>query len=163
VPQQPPAAPRRPVPAQNQAAARPAARSAAAHPVVPGHGSPNLPAEADLDPSVGSVEDSYDNALAETIIGLFKTQLIQHQGPWRHAEQLELATLRWVGWHNNARSLEPLGYVPPAEFEQEYYRRQEALATGAGVRQTNLRRTRGDSLCAFAQQSVLPPPFSHLL
>ncbi|MBS1262713.1 MAG: hypothetical protein MAG453_02075 [Calditrichaeota bacterium] len=68
--------------------------------------------------------DSYDNALAETIIGLYKSELIDLRGPWRNSEHVELATLDWVGWFNNHRLLEPLGYVPPAEFEQLYYQRQ---------------------------------------
>jgi transposase InsO family protein len=71
--------------------------------------------------SVGSRGDSYDNALAESIIGLFKTEVIQRRGPWRHVEAVEFATLAWVDWFNTRRLLEPLGYVPPAEFEARYY------------------------------------------
>jgi putative transposase len=77
--------------------------------------------EAGIQPSVGSCGDSYDNALAESIIGLFKTEVIQRKGPWRHGEAVELATLTWVDWFNTRRLLEPIGYVPPAEYEAQYY------------------------------------------
>jgi transposase InsO family protein len=77
--------------------------------------------EAGIEPSVGSRGDSYDNALAETIIGLFKTEVIQRKGPWRHLEAVEFATLTWVDWFNTRRLLEPIGYVPPAEYEADYY------------------------------------------
>jgi len=76
--------------------------------------------DAGIAPSVGSRGDSYDNALAESIIGLFKTEVIQRNGPWRHLEAVEFATLEWVDWFNHRRLLEPLGYVPPAEFEARY-------------------------------------------
>jgi transposase InsO family protein len=78
-------------------------------------------ADAGIAPSVGSRGDSYDNALAESVIGLFKTELIQRQGPWRHLEAVEFATLAWVDWFNTRRLLEPIGYVPPAEYEASYY------------------------------------------
>jgi len=78
-------------------------------------------AEAGIEPSVGSRGDSYDNALAESIIGLFKTEVIQRKGPWRHMEAVEFATLTWVDWFNTRRLLEPIGYVPPAEYEARYY------------------------------------------
>jgi transposase InsO family protein len=78
-------------------------------------------ADAAIAPSVGSRGDSYDNALAESIIGLFKTEVIQRKGPWRSLEAVEFATLRWVDWFNNRRLLEPIGYVPPAEYEANYY------------------------------------------
>jgi transposase InsO family protein len=78
-------------------------------------------AEAGIAPSVGSRGDSYDNALAESIIGLFKTEVIQRTGPWRHLEAVEFATLEWVDWFNHRRLLEPIGYVPPAEYEAHYY------------------------------------------
>jgi transposase InsO family protein len=78
-------------------------------------------AEAGIEPSVGSVGDSYDNALAETINGMFKTELIHQRGPWRSAEAVELATLEWVDWFNNRRLLEPIGNIPPAEAEARYY------------------------------------------
>jgi putative transposase len=77
--------------------------------------------EAGIEPSVGSRGDSYDNALAESIIGLFKTEVIQRKGPWRHLEAVEFATRTWVHWFNARRLLEPIGYVPPAEYEASYY------------------------------------------
>jgi len=84
-------------------------------------------ADAGIAPSVGSRGDSYDNALAESIIGLFKTEVIRRQGPWRHLETVEFATLDWVDWFNQRRLLEPIGYVPPAEYEARYYE-QAAVA-----------------------------------
>jgi len=81
-------------------------------------------AEAGIEPSVGSRGDSYDNALAESVIGLFKTEVIRRRGPWRSLEDVELATLEWVWWFNYHRLLEPIGYVPPVEHEEAYYRRQ---------------------------------------
>ena len=78
-------------------------------------------AEASIAPSVGSRGDSYDNALAESMIGLFKTEVIQRKGPWRHQDAVEFATLTWVDWFNHRRLLEPIGYVPPAEYEASYY------------------------------------------
>jgi putative transposase len=78
-------------------------------------------ADAKIAPSVGSRGDSYDNALAESVIGLFKTEVIQRKGPWRHLEAVEFATLDWVDWFNTRRLLEPIGYVPPAEYEASYY------------------------------------------
>jgi putative transposase len=85
-------------------------------------------AAAGVERSVGSVGDSYDNALAETVIGLFKTEVIRHKGPWRNIDAVEYATLEWVDWFNNRRLLEPIGYVPPAEYEQAWYRRQQGQA-----------------------------------
>lgn len=81
--------------------------------------------------SVGSVGDSYDNALAETVIGLFKTEVIYARGPWRSLEAVEYATLEWVDWFNHRRLLEPIGYMPPAQFEQEYYRQNTGPAIAA--------------------------------
>ena len=78
-------------------------------------------AEAGIEPSVGSVGDSYDNALAETVIGLFKTEVIYRRGPWRSFDTVEYATLEWVDWFNNRRLLEPIGNIPPAEAEANYY------------------------------------------
>ena len=78
-------------------------------------------AEAGMKPSVGSVGDSYDNALAETINGLYKTELIRTQGPWQDIDAVEYATLQWVDWFNNKRLLEPIGNIPPIELEQAYY------------------------------------------
>jgi len=88
-------------------------------------------AECGIRPSVGSSGDSYDNALAETIIGLFKTEIIRRRGPWRSIEAVEFAVLQWVDWFNHRRLLESIGDVPPAEFEQAYYRQQEAQAIAA--------------------------------
>ncbi len=79
-------------------------------------------AEAGVEPSVGSMGDSYDNALAETINGLYKAELIHRRAPWKTKESLELATLEWVSWFNHQRLLEPIGYIPPAEAEANYYR-----------------------------------------
>jgi transposase InsO family protein len=78
-------------------------------------------AEAGVEPSVGSVGDSYDNALAETINGLYKAEVIHRRGPWRSFEAVEFATLEWVDWFNNRRLLEPIGNIPPAEAEERYY------------------------------------------
>jgi transposase InsO family protein len=78
-------------------------------------------AEAGIEPSVGSVGDSYDNALAETINGLYKAEVIHRRGPWRSFEAVEFATLEWVEWFNNRRLLEPIGNIPPAEAEHRYY------------------------------------------
>jgi len=89
--------------------------------------------EAGIEPSVGSVGDSYDNALAESVNGLYKTEVIRRQGPWRNQDAVEYATLEWVDWFNNRRLLSPIGYVPPAEFEEEYYRNQTAPAMVAGL------------------------------
>jgi putative transposase len=77
-------------------------------------------------PSIGSVGDSYDNAMAESVIGLYKTELIRPQGPWRNAEEVELATLPYVDWFNTTRLHTEIGDVPPAEFEATYYRQTEA-------------------------------------
>ena len=90
-------------------------------------------ADAGIEPSVGSVGDSYDNAMAESVIGLFKTEVIHRQGPWRNLESVECATLEWVDWFNNRRLYEPLGNIPPAEFEQAYYDGVESSAVLVGV------------------------------
>jgi putative transposase len=90
-------------------------------------------AEAGIESSVGSVGDSYDNALAESMIGLYKTEVIRARGPWRNIEAVEFATLEWVDWFNNRRLLKPLGYVPPAEYEKAYYRGQDTPALEAGL------------------------------
>ena len=87
-------------------------------------------AEAGIEPSAGSKGDSYGNALAETINGLYKTELIHRRAPWKTKESLELATLEWVSWFNHHRLLEPIGYIPPAEAEEDYYRQ---LASQAAV------------------------------
>ena len=88
-------------------------------------------AEAGIEPSVGSVGDSYDNALAETVIGLFKTEVIHRCGPWRSFEAVEFATLEWVDWYNNRRLLEPIGSIPPAEAEAAYYAQLEVMPMAA--------------------------------
>ncbi len=85
-------------------------------------------AEAGIEPSVGTAGDSYDNALAETIIGLFKTEVIHRRGPWRSMEAVEYATLEWVDWFNNRRLLEPIGNIPPAEAEARFYAQSNELA-----------------------------------
>jgi transposase InsO family protein len=87
--------------------------------------------EAGIEPSVGSVGDSYDNALAETVIGLFKTEVVRRRGPWRNLETVEFATLGWVDWYNNRRLLEPIGNIPPADAEERYYAQLEAPAMAA--------------------------------
>jgi putative transposase len=88
-------------------------------------------AEAGIEPSVGSVGDSYDNALAETINGLYKAEVIHRQGPWRSFEQVELATLNWVHWFNHKRLLEPIGYIPPAEAEANFYAAMDQVPMSA--------------------------------
>lgn len=90
-------------------------------------------AEAGIEPSVGSVGDSYDNAMAETIIGLYKTELIYKDGPWRGVEQVEIKTLDWVDWFNNRRLFEPIGNIPPVEYEALYYQHQETPAMAVGL------------------------------
>ena len=87
-------------------------------------------AEAGIEPSVGSVGDSYDNALAETINGLYKAEVI-HRRSWPNREAVELATLEWVEWFNNRRLLEPIGNIPPAEAEAAYYQQTRELAMAA--------------------------------
>jgi transposase InsO family protein len=77
--------------------------------------------EAGIEPSVGSVGDSYDNTLAETINGLYKTEVIHRRAPWRSFEAVEFATLEWVDWFNNRRLLAPIGHIPPAEAEERYH------------------------------------------
>ena len=88
-------------------------------------------AAAGIEPSVGSVGDSYDNALAETVIGLFKTEVIWRIGPWKSLEAVEYATLEWVDWFNHRRLLEPIGNIPPAEAEARYYANQQEVALAA--------------------------------
>jgi putative transposase len=88
-------------------------------------------AEAGLVPSVGSIGDSYDNALAETINGLYKAEVIHRRGPWRSLEAVEFATLEWVGWFNHRRLLSSIGNVPPAEAEATYYASLEDLSIAA--------------------------------
>lgn len=85
--------------------------------------------EAGIEPSVGSSGHSYDNALAETIYGLYKAELIHRRAPWKTKESLELATLQWVSWLNHHRLPAPIGYIPPAEAEENYYRQLASQAT----------------------------------
>ena len=87
----------------------------------------NRLAEAGISPSVGSVADSYDNALAESVIGLYKTELIRQRGPWKDRDQVEYATLEYVDWFNHRRLLEPIGNIPPAEKEANYHRQQKRV------------------------------------
>ena len=91
-------------------------------------------AEAGIESSVGSVGDSYDNAMAETIIGLFKTEVIHRLGPWRGLDQVEMEILVWVDWFNNRRLLKPIGDMPPAEYEMLYYQSQEGSAEVVGLK-----------------------------
>jgi putative transposase len=86
-------------------------------------------AQAGIEPSVGSKGDSYDNALAETINGLYKAELIHRRAPWKTKESVELATLQWVAWFNHHRLLEPIGYIPPVEAEANYYRQLAGQTT----------------------------------
>jgi putative transposase len=109
--------------------------------------------EAGIEPSVGSRGDSYDNALAESIIGLYKTEVIQRKGPWRHLEGVEFATLAWVDWFNNRRLLEPIGYVPPAEYEAQYY----ALAAPGGAQRQSHPDREVDGMAAERPQHFLRP------
>jgi transposase InsO family protein len=88
-------------------------------------------AAAGIEPSVGSVGDSYDNALAETINGLYKTEVIRRRGPWKSLEAVELATLEWVDWFNHRRLLGPIGNVPPAEAEQRFFAQVDQMRTAA--------------------------------
>lgn len=88
-------------------------------------------AEAGIEPSVGSVGDSYDNALAETINGLFKAEVIHRRGPWRSVQAVEYATLEWVDWFNHRRLLEPIGSIPPAQAEANFYAAMETPAMAA--------------------------------
>lgn len=93
-------------------------------------------AEAGVEVSVGSTGDAYDNAMAESVIGLFKTEVIRHAGPWRGLDDVEYATLEWVSWFNTCRLLEPLGYLPPAEYEaqfKEQFQEPQLATTVAGA------------------------------
>ena len=89
--------------------------------------------DAGIEPSVGSRGDAYDNALAESVIGLFKTEVIRLKGPWRHLEAVEFATLDWVDWFNHRRLLEPLGDMPPAEYETRYHAQAAVAYTDASI------------------------------
>jgi len=102
-------------------------------------------AEAGFQESVGSVGYSYDNALAETINGLYKAEVIHKDGPWRGMDDVECPTLTWVKWFNNRRIMEPLGDILPREFEENYYRQNEYQKAACRLKQKCLRQTRGDS------------------
>ena len=95
-------------------------------------------AEAGVHASVGTTGDSYDNAMAESIIGLFKTEVIRRRGPWRNLEMVEFATLEWVDWFNNRRLLEPIGNIPPKEMEEMYFDSLENPTAVVGLKQTSL-------------------------
>ena len=101
--------------------------------------------ETGIEPSVGRVGDTYDNALAETIIGLYKTELIRQRGPWKNIDEVEYATPEWVDWFNNRRLFQPIGDLPPAEFEMAYYRQPQKSVMAARLNQKSLRYARGDS------------------
>lgn len=90
-------------------------------------------AEAGIEPSVGSKGDSYDNALAETMNGLYKAEVVHRRGPWKTKESLELATLEWVAWFNHHRLLGPIGYIPPAEAEANYYKQLASQASAVAA------------------------------
>ena len=111
-------------------------------PLEPGHylsiRYTNRLTQAGIEPSVSSVGDSYDNALAESVIGLYKTELIRPRGPWRNLDQVEYATLEYVDWFNHRRLLEPIGHIPPTEKEANYYR-EHTPAPLAGLQQNTLR------------------------
>jgi transposase InsO family protein len=110
-------------------------------------------AEAGAVASVGSRGDSYDNALAEIIIGLYKTELIRRRGPWKGLDEVEYATLEWVDWFNHRRLLEPIGHVPPAEFEVAFRREEEPRSTQAPEPPMNPGRFR--PICWHPPGSVL--------
>jgi transposase InsO family protein len=103
-------------------------------------------AAAGLEPSVDSRGDAYDTALAETVIGLFKTDVIHRDGPWRDADEVEYATLTWVAWYKSQRLMEPLSYVPPAEYAAQYTLAQTTPAEAGALNEPSLRKIRGDSL-----------------
>jgi putative transposase len=88
-------------------------------------------AKAGIEPSVGSVGDSYDNALGETINGLYKAEVIHRRGPWRSFKAVDYATLEWVDWFNNRRLLAPIGNIPPAEAEEQYYAMLDDVSVAA--------------------------------
>jgi transposase InsO family protein len=92
-----------------------------------------LLAEAGIELSVGSAGDSYDSALAESIIDLYRIEVTRRRGPWPHLESVEFATLEWVDWFNNRRLLEPIRSIPPVKYEEQHYRSQERPVKVAGV------------------------------
>jgi len=108
-------------------------------------------AEAGIETSAGSRGDSCDNAMAQSVIGLYKAEVIRHEGPWKGLEEVEYATLEWADWFNNVRLLEPIGYVPPAEFEEAYYAHAAATGEEERLKQQSLQQSRGGSV-----STVLP-------
>ena len=105
--------------------------------------------EVEIEPSVGNVGDSYDNALAENVVGLFKTEVIHRRGPWRGLEAVEFATLEWVDWFKNRRLLEPIGNISPAEAETRYHAENRETAIAACLTPSSPRQTRGGSRARF--------------
>jgi hypothetical protein len=121
-------------------------------------------AEAGIATSVGSKGHSYDNALAESVIGLFKTEVIRRRGPWRNFEDVEFATLEWIWWFNNHRLLGPIGHVPPAEFEEQYYRSVVTPQSTGSLNANTLRRTRrGSNSLARRICQLLDPTLTTLI
>lgn len=108
-------------------------------------------AEVGIEPWVGSIADSYDNALAETINGLFKAVVIHRRGPWRSFEAIEYASLEWVDWFNNRWLLEPIGNIPPAEAEVNFYAALETEPMAAKLTKISLRQTRRGSMGPFVE------------
>ena len=96
-------------------------------PALPAQAAETRLTAAEIDPSVGTVGDSYDNALAESVIGLFKTEVIKQLGPWKSLTAVEWETLRWVDWYNNRRLLSSIGYIPPAEAERRHHEADDAM------------------------------------
>ncbi|WP_229583030.1 integrase core domain-containing protein, partial [Paracoccus sp. S-4012] len=113
-------------------------------------------AEAGIEPSVGSVGDRYDNALAETINGLFRAEVIHRRGPWRSVEAVEHATLEWVDWFNHRRLLEPIGSIPPAQAEANFYAAMDTPVMAASLRPTGLRETRCGSITRWTPPLTAP-------
>jgi hypothetical protein len=115
-------------------------------------------AEAGAVTSVGSRGDSFDNALAETIIGLYKTELIRCRGPWKGLDQVEYATLEWVDWFNHRRLLEPIGHLPPAELEAAFHRKQLPCSTQATKPPMNPGRFSRLGPIGFLPACLVPAP-----
>jgi hypothetical protein len=114
--------------------------------------------EAGIEPSVGSVGDSFDNALAETVIGLFKTEVIRRRGPWRSIDDVEFAALEWVDWFNHRRLLEPIGMIPPAEHEAGLRPSDRSRGSAARAPQSLRSTRRGSSSRSGWQRSRCPAP-----
>lgn len=100
------------------------------------------PRDEGIEPSVGSVGGGYDNAPAETTIGLFKAGVIRHEGPWRGLKEGECTSLEWVAWYNTRHLMEPIGYLPPAEYEAQYHQRQSVQLEPVELNQPGLRKIR---------------------